>query len=40
LLKQKLLLDKVAINLIEKETIEREDYEKLIGAKSSKIKKA
>jgi len=36
LLKHKNLLDKVAKNLIEKEIIEREEFEKLINGKNKK----
>ena len=39
LTKRKNLLDKVAKKLIEKETIEREDFEKLIGIKLKNNKK-
>jgi cell division protease FtsH len=34
--KQRGILDKVAIKLLEKETLEREDFEKIVGEKSSK----
>jgi len=39
LIKKKDLLDKVAKNLIEKEILEREDYEKIIGNNQKNVKK-
>ena len=37
--RRKDFLEKIARTLIEKETIEREEFEKMMGIKSSKIKK-
>jgi cell division protease FtsH len=38
LIKKKTLLDKIAQRLVEKETIEREEFEKLIGNPSAQLR--